>query len=564
MPASEHLEERILVLAPQGRDASVIVNVIDRDGLSCQQVETFDALCKAVTKGAAAALITEEALSGADIGPWRAWLAAQEPWSDFPLVILLAKKIDQNDARLKATLAPLGNVILLERPLSAETLRSAALSALRARRRQYQARTVLMERQKVSEELVALNATLEERVQLRTRALAQANDRLTAEIIERENAQRAMMQYQKMESLGRLTGGVAHDFNNILSVIQNNMELLQLLSTDEKVRHRAEIAKAACGRGARLTAQLLAFARNQRLDMKPVRLESLFDDVAQLVKPLLGPDVELVLDVSPEADSVLADTTQLEMALVNLIINARDALATHGRILVKARQAQAPAALPAPPYICIAVSDNGSGMSQEVSAKVFEPFFTTKGPGKGTGLGLSQVYGMAQQSGGMARVESAPGEGTTVEIWLQAARAGDRLGATGAAADSPVTRATVLVVEDDDAVRASVADALNAFGYDVIQSSNGEEALLILAQRRPDILVTDYLMPGITGADLARAATGIFPGLPVIVATGYADMEAVEHAVGDGVVLRKPFHIEELNIAIKRALSAAPAGPVPR
>ncbi|MGV7207708.1 response regulator [Oxalobacteraceae bacterium A2-2] len=548
-------EERVLVLAPRGRDAAVIAEVLGRDGLACEAVADFNALCAAVAASAAAAVIAEEAFVGADLGPLRAWLEAQEHWSDFPFVILLSRKLDSKDVALHAALDSLGNVILLERPLSAGTLRSAGLSALRARRRQYQARAVLSDRQAVSDQLAALNATLEDRVEMRTRALAQANDRLTAEIFEREKAQQAMLQYQKMESLGRLTGGVAHDFNNILSVIQSSMELTLLTSNDEGVRKRAQIAKAACERGARLTAQLLTFARNQKLDIKPLHLQSLFDNVASLARPLLGASIDLQVEIEEGADGVLADAGQMEMALLNMLINSRDAMSGAGRIRLSAAAAPPPSGLaPGQGYIRVAVSDNGSGMSPEIAAHVFEPFFTTKGVGKGTGLGLSQVYGMAEQSGGLARIDSQRGQGTTVEVWLRAAIHSDSDERQEAADNAATAGARVLVVEDDDTVRGGIVDALTALGFDVAQAASGDEGMAVLAQERPDLLLTDYLMPGMTGAELAQAAVGRFPGLPVIVATGYADMEAVQSAIGNGTVLRKPFKIAELNHAIGKAL----------
>jgi signal transduction histidine kinase/ActR/RegA family two-component response regulator len=551
-------EERMLVLAPHGRDASVIAEVLARDGLHCVSIAGFGDLRSAVSAGAAAAILSEEAFINADLGPLQTLLEAQEPWSDFPFVLLLSKQLDKRNAALADMLGTLGNVIVLERPLSADMLRSASLSALRARRRQYQARTVLQERQNVTAELAALNATLEDRVQLRTHALAQANNRLTAEIIEKEKAQLAMMQYQKMESLGRLTGGVAHDFNNILSVIQNSMELLLLTSNDEQVRKRAETVRAACGRGAKLTSQLLSFARKQTLDIKALQLRPVFDNAAALAKPLLGAGIELRMNIAPDVECVLADASQLEMALLNLMINSRDALADQGRITMHAELLRPPPDLPAGhEYIRISVSDNGSGMSQEISAKVFEPFFTTKGVGRGTGLGLSQVYGMAEQSGGLARLDSQRGIGTTVEIWLRAARDKECAQQPDEAAPPHSVAARVLVVEDDPTVRATLVDALTTLGFDVAQAASGGEGLQALAAEKPDVLLTDYLMPGMTGAELAQAAAAQFPGLPVIVVTGYADMEAVQHAIGNGTVLRKPFKLAELHHAIGKALRPA-------
>ena len=549
----ERREGRVLVLAPQGRDADVIGGVVRRDGADCDIVGSADALAEAIGQGAAAAIVSEEALTDRALARIAALLAAQEPWSDFPFVVLLAKRFGAAPAQLKATLSALGNVILLERPLSVDTLATAAASARRARGRQYQAREVLAQRAAVADELASLNAHLEARVDERTRALAQANDRLTAEVMERERAQQAMVKAQKLEFLGRFTGGVAHDFNNLLNVIQGNMELIGMTSRESTTIARAKTAQAACRRGAKLTGQLLTFARNQSLDLRPLAVASLFDDVAELARPLLGRDIELAMTVDPGVESVLADASQMEMALLNLMINARDAMDGRGHLALHAARARpADGVLPDGDYVRIAVSDNGPGMSPEIAAKVFEPFFTTKDVGKGTGLGLSQVYGMARQSGGAAFVHSVPGAGATVEIWLPAVR--DTTGAEDAAeVDVRTLRGLkVLVVEDDAFVRAGIVDALLALGCDVSQAPGGPEALALLPTILPGLLLTDYLMPGMTGVELAVRARALLPDLPVLVATGYADMEAIESAIGNGALLRKPFQLAELGKAVAR------------
>ncbi|WEF34923.1 response regulator [Pseudoduganella chitinolytica] len=549
------LEQRVLLLAPHGRDADVIAGVLARRGIACAAVPSCAALTAALREGAGAAIVTEEALLRADLGPLLAWLGGQAPWSDFPFVVLLGKRLADVAGAGTDALTALGNLVLLERPLSAQTLGSAAESALRARRRQYQAREVLADRETVSAQLASLNATLEGRVAERTLALAQANDRLTLETIERERAQQAMVQYQKMESLGRLTGGVAHDFNNLLNVVQGTMELILMMSNDEAVRARARTAKAACERGAKLTAQLLAFARNQALDLTPLRVDALFDAVLAMARPLLGKSIALQACVADDVDCVVADASQMEMALLNLAINARDAMPDGGRIAFDASRAAPPPELRAQgEFVRIAVTDNGSGMSPEVAARVFEPFFTTKGVGKGTGLGLSQVYGMAHQSGGTAQVTSQPGAGTTIAIWLPAAARPSADEGLPELGSDVLAGARVLLVEDDDFVRAGMADALVTLGCDVTQAANGPAGLAALEHARPDIVLTDYLMPGMTGAELARAARARYPDLPVLVATGYADMAAIQAALGEGTVLKKPFQLAELASVVRRSL----------
>ncbi|MEM8510994.1 signal transduction histidine kinase/ActR/RegA family two-component response regulator [Massilia sp. MP_M2] len=555
-------EERILIFAPRGRDADVMASVLQRDGLECKAYTDFAQLGAAIEEGAGAAILAEEALQNIDARALHAWLEAQAPWSDFPFIVLLAKTVGLQQGEARQRLGDYGNVILLERPLNAQTLRSASISALRARRRQYQARDVLADRERTAQslhdsrqELVALNETLESRIDERTRALAQANDRLMNEIIERERVQQAMAQYQKMEAVGRLTGGIAHDFNNLLNVIQGSMDLILLMSKDDVAKGRAEIARRACQRGGKLTSQLLAFARNQSLDLRETDISLLFDGVRELVASSVGSAIRLRFAVDDDCAAVLADGNQMEMALLNLAINARDAMPAGGELVFAAAMSPPPPGLLADgDYVRIAVTDSGEGMAPELVAKVFEPFFTTKGV-KGTGLGLSQVYGMAQQSGGAARIVSEPGVGTTVEIWLRAATDMHE------AEPAPVARmpvasqpARILIVEDDDFVRASMVSSLEALGHQVTQAADGDAGLAALQRARPDLLITDYLMPGMTGADLMVRTRAMFPGLPMIIATGYADMKAIEQVIGDDIVLRKPFQLAQLAVSVGQAL----------
>ncbi len=563
--ASPH-DDRILILAPQGRDAEVMCSVLARDDGACTIVRDFAALAAAIEEGAGTAIVAEEALNGIDAARLHAWLGRQEPWSDFPFVILLAKLIGLPPDGARARLDQLGNIILLERPLNAQTLRSAATSALRARRRQYQARDLLAERERTAaslqhsqDALLSLNETLESRIEERTRALAQANDRLMNEVIERERVQQAMVQFQKMEAVGRLTGGIAHDFNNLLNVVQGSMDLILLLSKDEVAKQRAEVARRACQRGGKLTSQLLAFARNQNLDLRQSEVGALFDGVRELIATSLGSRIRLRFAVEPDCPLVMADANQMEMALLNLAINARDAMDGGGELCFHAGPTRPPEGLlPPGDYVRIAVADNGPGMSAELVAKVFEPFFTTKAVGKGTGLGLSQVYGMARQSGGAARILSEPGAGATVEIWLRAWDGALAAAPVPASAPvQPVPGARILVVEDDNFVRESMVSALEAFGHTVTQAADGETGLLALRRDCPDLVITDYLMPGMTGAELMQQAREIFPGIPMIIATGYADMHAIDQVLGSDILLRKPFQLAELAASVGRALDRA-------
>jgi signal transduction histidine kinase/ActR/RegA family two-component response regulator len=542
-------------LAPKGRDAEVISDVLARGGLVSEALPNLGALVARVGHGAAAAIIAVEALAGEEIVPLASWLASQEPWSDFPIVALLPRRLGKGDAAVRDILSALGNVVILERPLSIDTLASAAASALRARRRQYAAREAFSEKLAASEALASLNQTLEAKVSERTGALAQANDLITAQGMERERANQTLAHYQKMEALGRLTGGMAHDFNNVLSVIQSNVELIALLSSEERIRERAGAAKSAVERGAKLTGQLLSFARNQSLDLRPLSVALLFEAVAGLARPLLGPSIELSTSIEAGAERALSDASQLEMAMLNLAINARDALDGSGKISFRASRGQPPEhLLPDGDYVLIEVCDTGPGMSEDVAARVFEPFFTTKPVGKGTGLGLSQVYVMAQRSGGAAFVLGGEGTGATIGMWLPFTAAEPAADAVRTGDGKFLAGMKVLVVEDDDLVRAGMVDALAEFGCEVAQASSGAEGLFALASARPDLLLTDYMMPNMNGAQLAAQARALYPGLPVLVATGYADMAAIEAAGGGTPVLRKPFKLADLEQAVARAV----------
>jgi signal transduction histidine kinase len=486
-------------------------------------------------------------------------------------VVLVSKRVSHDSIPARNALSELGNVILLERPLNARTLHSAMASVMRGRRRQYQARDVLADRTRTAErlsrsqaELMRLNETLEAHISSRTRELAQANDRLTNEMFERERVQQAMVQLQKMEAVGRLTGGIAHDFNNLLNVVQGSMDLILMLSPDEGAKRRAEVARRACERGAKLTSQLLAFSRNQTLNLRPVSVAAIFDGVRELVAASVGSRVAVSFAVDSGAGHVYADANQMEMALLNLAINARDAMPEGGQLHFSASADRPPEGVIAGPgnaveaeldYIRFAVRDSGSGMTADIASRVFEPFFTTKQVGQGTGLGLSQVYGMALQSGGGARVQSTPGHGTTMEIWLPRAAAPEpSAGAGDALPIAPHAGARLLLVEDDDSVRQLMAESLEAIGYAVAQAADAEAALSMLRKNLPDLLITDYLMPGMTGAELMQKVRVQAPDLPMIIATGYADMKAIEEVIGEHQLLRKPFPLAELAATVARAL----------
>lgn len=557
-------ELRVLVHAPRGRDAAVVKGVLDHQKVDAHVCASQDELMAALQEGAASVILTEEALSELMADQRLAdWLGNQPPWSDFPFVVLATKREGRRAEKDFRTLHALGNLVLLERPLNAETLASAADSAVRARRRQYATREHLQELNRTRSELQRLNGELEDRILTRTRELASANDRLMKEINERERAQAALTQVQKMEAIGRLTGGIAHDFNNLLHVVNMNLELVSLYAKEEKVKPVVERAKSAARRGARLTNQLLSFARSQSLLPKLTRVNTLILGMKDLLEISVGSGVEVELDLCEEDGCVVLDASQLEMAVLNLAVNSRDAMPEGGKLKISTGTRwieHDERDLPAGDYVLISVSDSGTGIPANVLPKVFDPFFTTKPVGSGTGLGLSQVYGFARQSGGVARVRSEEGKGTTVDMYFPEADADAEepvLTRQVAALPAQTGACHILVVEDDPDVRRVIVECLSLIGYKVTEAANGTEALASLSAIKPDLLVVDYAMPDMTGAEVISQSRKLVGELPVILATGYADMAAVERLAGKPKILRKPFDIAALGDAVSSVLEAA-------
>jgi signal transduction histidine kinase/ActR/RegA family two-component response regulator len=554
------MELRVLIHAPRGRDAAVVRDVIrsHHAGLIC---ETPARLMQAISEGAGAAVITEEALADeALLKLLDELLATQPPWSDFPFIVLASRQAGPRPPTAVKTLHALGNVILLERPLNADTLLSAADAAVRARRRQYVTRQHLEEITRTQTELEALNSQLERRIEERTMELVTANNRLMKEIAERERAQAQLTQGQKMEAIGRLTGGIAHDFNNLLHVVNMNLELISLYARDEKVKPVVDRAKAAARRGAKLTGQLLSFARNQSLHPKLTRVNKLLLGMRDLVEISAGSAVAVRFELSERECSIVVDPSQLEMAVLNLAVNSRDAMPEGGTLKISTANridTDLDGQLAPGKYVQVSVSDSGPGIPPQLLNKVFEPFFTTKPVGSGTGLGLSQVYGFARQSGGLAFIRSELGKGTTVEMYFPAASEDtEDLSEPLAAQPLPAGEKSrnILVVEDDADVRRVIVECLGLIGYSVTEAPNGAEGLRAIQRSKPDLMVVDYAMPDMTGAEVISKARELVGDLPVILATGYADMAAVERLAGKPTVLRKPFDINSLGCAVASAL----------
>ena len=379
-----------------------------------------------------------------------------------------------------------------------------------------------------------------------------------------EKVQHALAQTQKLESIGKLTGGIAHDFNNLLTAITGCLELLEKRLPVDDARAKSLLRNALHGaaRGSTLTQRMLAFARRQQLNIETLSLRDLIGGMIDLLDRSLGPEIVLRVDLPEHLPPVRADANQLEAAIINLTINARDAMPNGGDIRISAHTLQLgdddPLGLPRGAYLCSSVTDHGEGMDAETLSRATEPFFTTKGVGKGTGLGLSMVHGLAEQSGGKLRITSQQNQGTTVELILPAGTAADipvSEPTTARTAESvPTGRHTVLIVDDDDLVLESTAAVVEDLGYVVLKADSGSAALTLLATRPDiDVIVSDQAMPGMTGVQLAKAAFALRPTLPIILASGYAELNVPT----DGLLrLSKPFRRQTIADALATAISS--------
>ncbi|MBI1682895.1 hybrid sensor histidine kinase/response regulator [Caulobacter hibisci] len=680
------MDEPFLILAPRGRDAPVIAETLANVGHASRICADLTALTRALGDEAGAAVLTEEALAQGATDALTDWLAGQPAWSDFPFIVLVTKQPGKRTQADAARLQAIGNIVLLERPINAETLVSAAHSAIRARHRQYRARDHLFAQMKAEEqlrfaleagrlgawdldldsgsltmsetarghfgrdadrilslaeveaavhpddaasrkgaleasvsggedydaeyrvawpdgawhwlqvrgrlnrrhaeeprrlsgvtlditarktveaELRLLNETLEQRIADSVRDLQIANERLLAEISEREQAQAALVQAQKMDAIGQLTGGIAHDFNNLLTAIVGNIDMIERRSQDARIQRMALNAREGVERATKLTAQLLAFSRSQQLDLQPIEVDALIAGMDDLLTRTLGHTVEVRMALDAGDARAKADANQLELAVLNLAINARDAMGEGGKVTISTRLSDEwREGLQPGDHVVVAVGDTGHGIPPELLQKVFDPFFTTKSVGKGTGLGLSQVYGIATQSGGAVRVDSTVGMGTTIEIWLPVTDAAERVRPGDLTPEeTPLSQGErILVIDDDPSVRRFIVQCLRSLGYEVTEAAGGQEGLQRLASDAPDLLVVDFAMPGMNGAQVATRARGALPNLGVLLVTGYADAAAIRDLVNSEAVLRKPFKVSDLAVAVRTALTGMKSKPAP-
>jgi signal transduction histidine kinase/CheY-like chemotaxis protein len=410
-----------------------------------------------------------------------------------------------------------------------------------------------------------LNLDLSERTEeltRRTEELTAVNSRLEAEIAQREVTEGQLHQAQKMEALGQLTGGIAHDFNNLLTAVIGNLELARKrIGSDPHVAGLLEAALSAAERGATLIKDLLAFARRQPLHPKAVDISAVVDDAEKILKQAIGPDIRVLIRVEPGLRPAWVDPNQLALAILNLALNARDAMPGGGRLQIACenRRAEAdnsPPDLATGNYVVVTVSDTGTGMSEATLAHAFEPFFTTKDASRGSGLGLSMVQGFAAQSGGAVRIVSSLGEGTKVELWLPRAKGRSTENAplepAGFVLDP--SQARILICDDDGDVRALVGTLLRDSGHTVWEANNPALALQILERERPiDLLLVDYALPEMTGSAVIDRAQIYQPGLKALLMTGYAD--ALRPGGISGIpVLSKPFKVADLSRRIAEVL----------
>ncbi len=672
-----------LIYAPLGRDAQIAAGLLAEVGIHAEAVpDLFDFVVK-LGEDIAFVVITEETLRSADLRPISEWIERQPSWSDLPFVVLTARGAGPERNPQAARLSEiLGNVSFVERPFHATTFVSVVRSALRGRRRQYEARQRIIEldegerrlqtaleagrlgaweldldtdvlttspacraifgrgnadillfdemvgvvhpedltrlalalnetretgadlaidyrviwsdrtvhwiemraqryrdkagratkivgvsaditaRLEAEEQQRRLNELLEQRVEERTRALEQAHAIVLDEVSQRERAEEQLRQSQKMEAIGQLTGGVAHDFNNLLMAVLGNLELLRKrFADDEKATRLVDGAMQGAKRGASLTQRLLAFSRRQDLKVGPVDLGQLVAGMEDMLKRSVGSTVSVITSLPKHLPPVSADANQVELALLNLAVNARDAMSEGGTIRVELKTAEVASTangLSPGSYVVLSVADNGSGMDKATLEKATEPFFSTKELGKGTGLGLSMIHGLALQLKGRLKLESVVGIGTTAELWipvsdlLPTVAATEDLVPTSSAESSKPMR--ILFVDDDALIAMSSTDMLLDLGHDVVEVHSGEEALQQLQDDATfDLLITDYSMPGMNGGELATAARQTISNLPILIASGYADLPPGVSL--DVARLGKPYSQDQLARAIGKVMA---------
>ncbi|HET7889472.1 MAG TPA: response regulator [Bradyrhizobium sp.] len=554
-------DHRVLVFAPIGRDGPASAELFRSSGLEATICESLPALLAEMPSGVGAVFLAEEGIFGQDTAALAEWIERQPPWSDLPFIILTSHREQPAVVAWRRGIVDLlRNVSLVERPVQPMTLASAVRSAMRARRRQYELRALLEARERAAQELETLVAE-------RTQALEEANRQLRIEMDERARVEETLRQAQKIEAIGQLTGGVAHDFNNLLMVISGGLEVLDRQADPDRRRRIMQGMTQAAQRGASLTRQLLAFSRRQKLHPEPVEIALQIGGMRELLDRSLRGDVHVEFDFPDSLWPIEVDPGELELVILNLAVNARDAMPSGGTITVRGENLSAikDEQLDGD-FVRLSVIDTGVGMSEETLSHVFEPFFTTKDIGKGSGLGLAQVHGFATQSRGTARIKSQVGHGTSVELYLPRSQnrptRARHLIDLDKARPKRSSNGQILLVEDDDEVAALVSEMLDQLGYEVTHAASGAAALGALADGRPvDLVLSDIMMPGgMNGVELAREIGKRRSDVPVLLTSGYSE-GAVRNAEAAGIqILQKPFQIAELAAALDAARSIFRSG----
>ncbi|MHC2439792.1 hybrid sensor histidine kinase/response regulator [Bradyrhizobium sp. USDA 4451] len=684
---------RVLIIAPYGRDAESVSGLLLSQGYDTKICESFVELAPLVDAHAGVILMTEEAL-GVDTSALQSALTAQPAWSDIPFILLFGRRAGRerpNEAVRRKLPPSATNVVLLERPLSSESLLSTITSAMRARQRQFLMRDQLAEldtqrarlttlldnlpvgvmfldktgtgllsnpafrrfsksgkspafdpgaehewlaqdidgsplsrsrfpsaralqgehvtgveflytglaegpvwtrissvpilrdgaimgaisvvvdinEQKLAQQRLAKAAeTLELQVAERTAELEKALADLRKETAERSRAESALIQAQKMEAVGQLTGGIAHDFNNMLTGVIGAIDLMKRRIASNRfddLNRFMDAASTSAHRAANLTSRLLAFSRRQSLDSKPTDINALVRSLSDLLHHTVDENISIAIETNEDVPAAIVDANQLENAILNLAINARDAMPDGGKLTVEtsvvdldATYTRSRPGISPGRYVVVAVSDTGVGMTPDLIEKVFDPFFTTKPVGQGTGLGLSMVYGFARQSNGQVRIHSTPGQGTSAKIYLPAADQSAVETTVHHEASPQGAGQPVLLVEDDPSVRLLIGELLSELGYGTIEAPDSDTAIKLLESGRPiDMMISDVGLPGMNGRQLAEVARKHHPKVPILFVTGYAANAAIRAGfLGTNMaMISKPFQIEELAAKIGEMLS---------
>ncbi|MEJ1226141.1 response regulator [Pseudomonas sp. CCNWLW56] len=556
MTLAEPLSERALILAPLGRDSQIALMILNEAGFAGLICRHLGQLCEELEKGAGLLVISSEALVGPDLETLFLEIEQQPAWSDLPIVLLTHHGGPEQNPAARIGMQ-LGNVTFLERPFHPVTLVSLVTTALRGRRRQYEARDRLIDLSNSELRLQNTLETLEQQVEERTAQL-------------RHNEE-ALRQSQKMEAVGQLTGGIAHDFNNMLTGIIGSLELLRrrlARGRTEDLDSLIDLGVTSANRAAGLTHRLLAFSRRQSLDPKAVQMNTLVLSMGELLQRSLNESIRLDMQLDNQLWIAEADPNQLESALLNLVLNARDAMPDGGKLVVQTYNqyldtgfTDAYTNLEPGDYVVLSVQDTGCGMPEAVVSRAFDPFFTTKPIGQGTGLGLSMIYGFSKQSHGHVTIDSVVGQGTTVNLYLPRFKGEEVQEPKVDAQHTPHAQdgETVLIVEDDPAVRVLVSAVLSELGYTFLEAADANGAIPILqSDQRIDLLVSDVGLPGMNGRQLAEIGRQIRPDLRVLFITGYAEHAAVRGGFLDpGMqMITKPFTFDLLTAKVREMIRA--------